>query len=259
MLYGLKIWSINTDYYLEEARRLYKENHFDYIELYVVPNTLESLNLWKKLRTEENIPFLLHAPHFKHKLNLADKSREDFNFKIYEEVRIFSQELEAENTVVHCGIEGDINETICQLKKIVHNNEKHYLIENKPHKAPFGNQELCRGANIEEIKQVLTEINCGFCLDIGHAFCTANSLNYEPYSFLEKFNKLNPTCYHLSDNDIKSTIDAHMHIEQGNIDFKKVFNIIDKTKKIAIETNKDSKTDLNDFIQDKDKLKKYEI
>lgn len=254
MHYGLKLWSINTDYYLEEAKRLYKQNIFDYIELYIVPDTLESLSLWKKLHTEYSIPFLLHAPHFKHKLNLANTAKEDFNIKIYEEVKLFSQELEAENTVVHCGIEGSIDETIRQLKRIVAGNEKHYLIENKPYKAPFGNQELCRGATIEEIAQVLKETNCGFCLDVGHAFCTANSLNYEPYSFLEKFNALNPLSYHISDNDIKSTIDAHMHIGRGNIDFAKVFNIIDTTKKIAIETNKDSKTDLNDFIQDKKNL-----
>lgn len=46
---GLKLWSINTDYYYEEAKKLYSEGIFDYIELYVVPNTLETLPKWKEL------------------------------------------------------------------------------------------------------------------------------------------------------------------------------------------------------------------
>ena len=47
---GLKLWSVNTDYYYEEAKRLYGEGVFDYIELYVVPNTLDTLAKWKELR-----------------------------------------------------------------------------------------------------------------------------------------------------------------------------------------------------------------
>ena len=56
---GLKLWSVNTDYYYEEAKRLYSEGVFDYIELYVVPNTLDTLPRWKELE----IPFIIHAPH----------------------------------------------------------------------------------------------------------------------------------------------------------------------------------------------------
>ena len=47
---GLKLWSVNTDYYYEEAKRLYSEGVFDYIELYVVPNTLDTLAKWKELK-----------------------------------------------------------------------------------------------------------------------------------------------------------------------------------------------------------------
>ena len=40
---GLKLWSINTDYYYDEAKRLYDEGVFDYIELYVVPDTITAI------------------------------------------------------------------------------------------------------------------------------------------------------------------------------------------------------------------------
>ena len=68
---GLKLWSTNTESYLREAQRLYSLGIYDYIELYVVPNTLDTLENWKKL----NIPYVLHAPHFAHGVNLANSEK----------------------------------------------------------------------------------------------------------------------------------------------------------------------------------------
>ena len=64
---GLKLWSINTDYYLKEAERLYHKGVYDYIELYVVPDTEDTLSAWKKL----TIPYIIHNAHFAHGFNLA--------------------------------------------------------------------------------------------------------------------------------------------------------------------------------------------
>lgn len=243
MKLGLKLWSTNIEYYFEEAKRLYQENWFDYVELYVVPNTLNTLEVWKEL----NIPFTLHAPHFVNDVNLADASKEKFNMEIFEQVSKFEDDLNASYVVVHSGIEGNIDEAIRQLKSI---NLKNILIENKPYIAPRATDKVCRGATTEEIKRVINEIGCGFCLDVGHAICTANSLKLEPYRFIAQFNTLNPTCYHLSDNFIDSKIDGHMHFGSGNYDFGKIFDIINLDKNIAIETNKNSKENLNDFIED---------
>lgn len=32
MRIGLKLWSINTDFYYEEAKKLYNQGYFDYVE-----------------------------------------------------------------------------------------------------------------------------------------------------------------------------------------------------------------------------------
>ena len=64
---GLKLWSLNTDYYYQEAQKLYKQSFFDYIELYIVPHTLHTLPMWKKL----DIPFIIHCPHVAHGFNMA--------------------------------------------------------------------------------------------------------------------------------------------------------------------------------------------
>ena len=89
-------------------------------------------------------------------------------------------------------------------------------------------------------------------MDIGHAICTANSLGKDPYEFVREFNKLKPLMYHISDGQIDSDLDMHLHFGDGNYDFDKIFSIIDKSKFISIETSKDSKTDLNDFEIDMD-------
>lgn len=243
MKLGLKLWSINTDHYYQEAKRLYKQGVFDYIELYVVPNTLEHIVKWKEL----DIPFTLHAPHFMHGVNLAEVSKFEYNSKIFLEVEEYRKGLNAKYTVIHSGMNGDIKETVRQLNIIKPVNA---LIENKPYKAPLKPRLLCRGATIEEIKYVLESTDCGFCLDISHAICTANSVDIAPYKYLEKFQKLEPKTYHLSGNFINSVNDCHMHLYEGNYDYSEIFKIIDKNQAIAIETKKDSIENLEDFIKD---------
>lgn len=244
---GLKLWSINTDYYYDEAIRLYNNGVYDYIELYVVPNTTDTIEKWKKL----DIPFTLHAPHFAHDVNLACKDKLEYNKKIYNEVAQFEKELKPKFTVVHGGIEGTVEELVRQLKII---RPKNILIENKPYRVPLGEKKLCRGYNIKEIKYVLDNYGCGFCLDIGHAICSANSLSLEPYGYISEFNELNPICYHLSDGYIDSPVDKHLHIGSGTYDINKILNIIGNKKTISIETNKDSKVDLEDFRIDVEKI-----
>ena len=54
----------------------------------------------------------------------------------------------------------------------------------------------------------------------------------------------------MSDGEITSNVDMHLHIGEGNYDIKRILEIIDDDKNIAIETKKDSKENLNDFIKD---------
>lgn len=240
---GLKLWSINTDYYLEEAKRLYNQGYFDYIELYVVPETLDTLSKWKML----DIPFILHAPHFKHKINLSDPAQFEYNKKIFAEVEIFRKDLHAEYTIIHSGMNGNIKETIRQLKLMQPHD---FLIENKPFIAPLKPEYKCVGSTLDELKEILANLNCGFCLDIGHAICTANSLNLKPYSYLAEFQKLNPQMYHLSDGIINSPSDRHLHFGEGNYNIKKILLFINPHAKTSIETKKNSQHNLTDFIAD---------
>lgn len=263
---GLKLWSVNTDFYYEEAIRLYNDGIFDYIELYVVPNTLDTLEKWGKL----NIPFVIHCPHFAHGFNLAKSEKKESNKKIFEQVQRFADELNAEYIVVHGGIDGNIDETAKQFASL---NEPRALIENKPYVALPNRMggNFCRGYNIEEIKLVMDAAKCGFCLDFGHAVCAANSfLDLTPrpipysieerevalYSYINEFLVLKPSMFHLTDiADISSPYDSHPHIGSGQLDIKRILKLIPQNKNITVETIKNSKENLYDFIEDTEWLK----
>ncbi len=249
---GLKLWSVNTDFYYEEAKRLYSQGLFDYIELYVVPGSVGTLPKWKEL----DIPFIIHGPHFAHGFNLAKKEKQSSNLKIYEEVKKFADELNAKYIIFHGGIDGDIKETARQLANL---KELRALIENKPFVALPNKMggNFCRGYNVEEIQLVKETAKCGFCLDFGHAICAANSLGKNIYEYCNHFLSLKPNMYHLTDlNDITSPYDSHLHLGTGKLDLKQIFNMIPDESYITFETTKDSKENLNDFVQDMQWLKK---
>ncbi len=249
---GLKLWNTNTEDYLPIVQNLHENNFFDYIELYILPNNLEKLKQWKKIN---NIPFGIHAPHFQHGMNLSKKEYFENNLKLYNEVKKYADELNSNYIVFHSGTDGDFKETARQL---VHINDPRTVIENKPYKTlPFIKGDYYVGGKIEEIKYIMKKTNCKFCLDIGHAISSANAQGIEPYGYIESFMKLKPSMYHLSDIDISSKMDAHLNYGQGNLDFDRLLKIIGSNPTITIETNKQSKENLDDFIQDVKFLKEY--
>ena len=241
---GLKLWNINTDYYYEEAIKLYNNNVFDYIELYVVPGYLDLIDKWKMI----GIPFDIHAPHFAHNMNLSKKEYERDNYTKYIEVREYADSLNASVIVFHGSINGDYKETARQIKNF---NDSRILIENKPYQPlRMTEDNKCVGSKYEEIKYIIEESGCGFCLDIGHAICSANSQGIEPYCYIEKLVTLNPKRIHLSDIDTTSKYDQHLNYGKGNLDFMRILSIIPKEINITIETNKISKTNLKDYAED---------
>lgn len=248
---GLKLWSVNTDHYLREAKRLYEGKVFDYIELFVVPDTLHTLAVWQALKDEIGIPFVIHNAHSATGFNLADARCRSRNAEIYSQTKIFADTLDAGQIIFHSGVDGDVEEVARQLKSY---EEPRALLENKPClplPAPHG-YKICQGATYEEISHVMGETGCGFCLDIGHAVCSANTQGLEPYTFVERLNGLHPAMYHLSDvGDMTAQYDAHPHLGTGMLDIGRLCdNVFHSEARISIETCKLSKTDLHDYEAD---------
>ena len=245
---GLKVWSTNLDNYAKEALRLYENGYCSYVELYAVPGTFEETAAgWKSL----NIPFTLHCPHFAHGFNLGKSELKDNNRKIFDEVRRFADLLNVDFIIIHGGIGGEVEETAKQLKDL---NEPRALIENKPYKAVpvIAPGKTCVGYSPEQIELIKDESSgCGFCLDFNHAICAANSFKLDYIDYLKKFMSLKPDMFHLSDlPDEKTEYDGHFHLGEGKLDLKSLMQFMNKDSKVSLETAKNSRTSLEDFIKD---------
>lgn len=251
---GLKLYSDQLERYKSEVIKLIEDKKFNYIELFVHPDSLNYLKGWIEFKKEFNLQFTLHAPHFSNGVNLADKDFEKRNVEVYDQVKQYKNELEAKYIIVHGGMEGTIDEAVRQLDLI---NPPDMRIENKPPVSPRIPDKHCRGAKLEEIKFIIERHPCKFCLDVGHAFCSAVYFGIDQFHYLQKFQELQPNCYHLSDGEFNSHIDIHYHICKGDYDWKKVFSIIDTAKNMTLETVKKSgKESLEYFSQDVDEVKR---
>ena len=193
----------------------------------------------------------MHNAHFAHGFNLAKKDHEKRNAEICDQTKRFADELKAQYIIFHGGIDGTAEETARQLSAI---NDPRALIENKPFVALPNRMggNFCRGATFEELKLIVDTVKCGFCLDVGHAVCSANSQKKEPYAFLDQLMTLKPLMFHLSDvTDMSSVYDAHPHLGSGQLDIARLKReIFPADAIISVETNKDSKENLNDFEKD---------
>ena len=216
MKIGIKQFSNQLESYKDDILAFKKENLFDYLELFVFPG------------------HTIHAPHFSQGCNLADKDKLHYNEMVYMQVNTYAKSLDAEYTVVHGGMDGSVEEIVRQLNII-----KPYKmrIENKPYVAPRNPDKMvCRGATPEEIEYIMQNCKCEFNLDIGHAFCSAVSQGFNQFEYLERFLKLNPKSYHLSDGEFNNRIDIHYHLKDGDYDWDKIFKMLNKNLNWTLET-----------------------
>ena len=119
----------------------------------------------------------------------------------------------------------------------------------------MGDGNISNGYSPEEINFVMENTGLGFCLDVGHCFCAANALKVEPFEYLNRFMQLKPDMYHLTDNEFNSPFDKHYHFGQGNYDIERILTVIPEDSLVTIETNKDFKDNLSDFVKDIEVLK----
>lgn len=247
---GLKLWSTNIGSYYDEATRLYQDHLFYYIELYIIPGSLDTLDKWARLKSTHGIPFIIHCPHSTHGFNLADKQKLSSNYNIYTQVKTFADTLKSPYIIFHGGMDGSIEETAKQLASF---QEPRALLENKPQiplPSPL-NFRQCRGASISEITYVQHVTQCGFCLDFCHAACAANSTHQDIYTYMQALLQLNPQMFHLADkDDLLSPFDSHLHLGTGMFNLTKIKAMLPTDALVTLETEKCFKNNINDFIED---------
>jgi hypothetical protein len=243
--FGLKIGFDDTQY-AKDIIRLYLENKLHYIELFVKPDcNVLNIEYWKDLE----IPIVIHSPHSGVNVNFASKKSREANKKILELLQIINDKLLPKYIVFHGGVNGSIEETMEQLFDFTHINHN-CLIENKP--AITKNNLFPIGATYDEVEELLENLNCDFCFDIGHAICAANYFKLKKVSsFVYKFLELKPKMFHIADCYCNSIYDNHDNFGNGRlfIDFPFILDIIPDDYMITIETHND-KDSLNLFEKD---------
>lgn len=247
---GLKVWSINMDYF-NDAVRIYNEGKCDFIEVYVIPDSLSYAKKWKEI----GAPYVIHAPHYKDGVNFALIEKKEFNIKIAEESKRFADILGSDKIIFHPGAHGTVDEIIKQLKSV---NDGRALIENKPY-IGIGGEVIFHGATVDDIKRIIDGSGAGFCLDFGHGVCAANKIGIEPMEFLRRMKELNPKMYHLTDGDYKGVIDRHDNYCTGTFPLKEMIEMIPDGAYITNEAKKKYKDSLEDFIEDAENFRKIEI
>ncbi len=247
MKIGLKTFVTNLDY-IPETNDLYSAEVFDYIEIYLVAGvSRDNISEW----IETGIPLNFHAPHSYGGFNtsLAEKAKENqqIMLEIYDVCSMYTPDY----LVFHPGIQGNLGETIRQFNILFDQYpqlRKFSLIENKP---MFGMKgELCLGATPDDIKLICKNTGLSFCLDFGHAISASASLNLDWKEYINCFLEILPKAFHLSDGHLNSQIDEHLHFTYGDFDIPWCLSKIKTESFVTLETEKESKDSLDDFLKD---------
>lgn len=241
---GLKLYASNVEY-IELVGNYFHRGLLDYIELYVVPGDYKRYkNVWEKAK----IPFVIHAAHCLHGVNLSKKSHLSVNRKAYSDARRYADLLNSPIIIFHPGLGGDVKETARQINLL---GDKRIFIENKPFVALDGRR--CVGGSVEDIKYIIKKCRVGFCLDVTHAIKYAFSIEMNYFEYIEKMMNLKPGLIHVCDGNSLFGLDEHLSMGDGNFEFVKIFDIINKFKKryfITIESSKKLSAKLFDFKKD---------
>ncbi len=242
MKLGLKLYSTNVDL-IAEARRLKEQEIFEYVELYTIPHSYEkTIDDWKALK----IPFVIHAPHSFHGINLAQADMWKTNQRNFKEAQLFADSLRADTIIVHGGSNGSFAETLRQITLL---EEKRIALENKPR---IGlENELCMGWSPSEFRRAVDAgvIN-NLVLDFGHAASAASSLGVDAMEVIREFVAFKPKVFHLSDGDAFSEKDTHLNLGRGSLNLSAFLTVVPEEGLLTVETPRDPSKGLGDFIDD---------
>ncbi len=239
---GLKLYSTNVDL-IPDARKLREQGVYDFVELYIMPDSYKStVENWKNF----NIPFIIHASHSFQGTNLAQAESWEINLKNFNEARIFADRLGSAMIILHGGNNGSIDETIRQLRLL---DDSRIAIENKP---KIGiNNETCVGWSPSEFHQMADAgVLHGTALDFVHACCAAKSSGADAMELVREFMAFNPKVFHLSDGDALSEKDVHINMGKGNLDIAGFLCVFPEGALVTIETPRDPSKGLGDFVKD---------
>ncbi|GFM35145.1 TIM barrel protein [Desulfovibrio subterraneus] len=243
---GLKLFSTNSQL-IPLVQDIQDTGLFGYVELYVLPGTYrENINHFKHI----SLPFVIHAPHFGHGVNLANPLLRQNNVKKIEDARRFADKTGAEYIIVHGGFDGELAEVIEQVGLI---GDSRFLLENLPFWGDAG--QRCIGSSPDSVSVALQSgVFLGFVLDVGHAACASASTQSDFLSYLDSFLSLCPKMFHVSDGHLNSGQDMHLPIGFGDFPWRDILKRIPDRSMLTMETPRDMRFGLADTVNDRHRI-----
>jgi endonuclease IV len=227
---------------------LWREKCFDFLELYVPYDVEpESSALWEWY----DGVLVLHAPHAAGGFNFAKYEMAAGNAGGVARMEALRERMMPGMVVFHPGLDGEIEDLfrqIADLKCEYPDLHRVMLLENKPRLGLGG--EHCLGSSPEEMRRILAETGCGFCLDVRHAFAYAAWAGLEWRGVIGGFAEIKPRLWHAADGDVTSHIDSHGHIGEGTMPWEEISEFWNDLSLITIECIKAREKKLKDFLQD---------
>lgn len=228
-----KCFTINqnrTTLEFKEYEKLIKDGLFQAVEIfYPYDKTKEQLetytnNVYNLMKY--NIEVVLHLPHG-YRSDLLNEDTYDVVIQRFKDAIDYARKFNVKKLTLHLGSAIQNNERVDRnilIDKCIKNIQilsdycypMNLMIENMP-----GDNEL--GYSPQEIKYLIEKSNRNnvkFILDFGHA-------NVSCYTNEEYINVLKPYLMHLHISDNDTSTDQHKPIGCGNIDFVKLFKMID--------------------------------
>ena len=204
--FGLKLWSINTAL-IGKAVKLLDEKIFDYIELFVVPDTDIAPFL-------VDVPYVIHIPHHQFGVSIGEAIKKKHSLEKIRESFNWADKLDARYLILHAGT-GSLKHASDFIKEI---SDGRLLIENMP---GFGlNREPMIGFSPQQIEELIDGNDIGLCLDFGHAIKAASCLKKDYREYINSFLYLEPKIFHLSDGMAGNEIDEHLSLGDGDFDIE---------------------------------------
>lgn len=255
--FGVKLWSedfAKNPEFAAQSIAAVKDGYFDYIELFVPPATYEDFH--EKIANEFNgLKVIIHAPHAKFGIDTGNPELFVQNQKKLSDSQKYADLLKSEIIILHPGFnEGEqyVAETARQFKAF---NDRRLAVENLPYLCTATGKYL-HGTSPQQIKQIMTESGCRFCLDFSHAICAANSYKRDKIEDLQAYQALKPVMYHMCDDDWNGIRDDHLHYSEGNYPLAMLLNDYTNSDTfITMETGHGIPTTIQPWIDDINYLK----
>lgn len=251
-VFGLKL-GIHESRLAARAETLWRSGSYAFLELYIPADADAGATAnWSWY----DGPLVLHAPHSGGGFNFSRPEKADSNRRAVELVDMVREALSPEMAVFHPGLDGSEAESLRQieaLRRDFPDLHQILLLENKPYWGLDG--ERCLGASPSDMAGLLRRADCGFCLDVRHAFAYAAAAGLPWRGVVEELAALEPALWHAADGCSESLVDSHMHIGDGNMPWREIAGFWNDGTPVTIECRKDPDGDLGDFLDDARRLR----